>query len=169
MGGGEGGAIRLDLKEVDVSEIGENLKKKNFKTGEWVITEIKQLLHVVCFMQSESSIWCMGEADRLVDNNATITIMATAATILLFLAIRSMFLIRFFRVLYKDYTIIVSYIMPNRNLFYCLFIGMSVLGVSFHTHRSHLSVQPVNRFSRFHTLCPCRIKTSLNIAGAPKK
>jgi len=45
------------------------------------------LLQDICTAQSDVSIWCMGEADRLVDSNATIITMATATTILLFFAI----------------------------------------------------------------------------------
>ena len=56
---------------VKVSKFGENLYKKNFKTGELVTTEMKQLLHVVCSMQSESSIWCMDAEERFANNMHT--------------------------------------------------------------------------------------------------
>ena len=53
---------------MDVSEIGENLNKMNFKTEELVAIAIKQLSHVVCSMQSELSIWCMDAEVRFTDN-----------------------------------------------------------------------------------------------------
>ena len=43
-------------------------------------------------VQSDASIWCMGEAGRLADNNETIKIMATATKNLLFFVNRETFL-----------------------------------------------------------------------------
>jgi len=48
--------------------MGEEFESENSKSEEYATAEMKQLLHVVCTMQSESSIWCMDAAERFADN-----------------------------------------------------------------------------------------------------
>lgn len=75
-----------DSKRLTVSKHSPQKERKIFKTGKSIETEIKQLLQDTCVVQSDTSIWCMGEADRLVDNNEIIKIIATATKNLLFFA-----------------------------------------------------------------------------------
>ena len=77
-----------DSKRLAVSKSSPQKEGEIFKTGELMVAEIKQLLQDTCMVQSDASIWCMGEADRLADNNETIKIMATATPNLLFFANR---------------------------------------------------------------------------------
>jgi hypothetical protein len=50
-----------------------------FVEGESMEAEMKQFPQETCIVQSDASMCCMGEADRLADNNEIKKIMATAA------------------------------------------------------------------------------------------
>ncbi len=71
-------------------------------------------------VQSDASIWCMGEAGRLADNNETIKIMATATKNLLFFVNRETFLNNFNQRL-QDIAFIIKDIFLKICIFYLEF------------------------------------------------
>ena len=77
-----------DSKRLGVSKSSPQKEGGIFKTGKLIEAKIKQLLQDACIVQSDASIWCMGDAERFADNNETIKIMATAIKNLLFFATR---------------------------------------------------------------------------------
>lgn len=70
---------RLAVSKGSPQKEGVILKKT--ESGE---AEIIQLPHVNCTVQSEGSIWCIGDADRLADSNEIIKTRATARKNFLF-------------------------------------------------------------------------------------
>ncbi len=73
----------LDSKRLTISKGWSQKADEIFKTGESMEAETKQFPQETCRVQSDASMGCMGDADRLADNNDTIKIVATATINLL--------------------------------------------------------------------------------------
>ena len=84
FGGGKTGTILQDSKRLSVSN--RSLKKLGevLTSVDLIGINIKQLPQDACIVQSEASIWCIYEAERLVENRETIKTKATATRILFF-------------------------------------------------------------------------------------
>lgn len=74
----------MDSKRFTVTKSSPQKEGKIVKTGALIEAVIKQLLQDICMVQSDASMWCMGEADRLADNSENKKIMVTANMNLLF-------------------------------------------------------------------------------------
>jgi hypothetical protein len=79
FGGGMAGINLLDTKRLKVSTVSPQKDKAAVVEGGSMEAEMKQFPQETCIVQSDASMCCMGEADRLADNNEIKKIMATAA------------------------------------------------------------------------------------------
>lgn len=86
FGGGVAGTDLLDSKRLVISTGWSEKADEIFNKGDSVEAETIQFPQETCRVQSDASMWCMGDADRLADNNAIKKTVATIVINLLCLA-----------------------------------------------------------------------------------